>query len=272
MWNCIKASRTVDSGVALYAELLPDQLDALWARNAVAIVPWGALEWHGPHLPLGLDGLVAKYFSEQLAHEIESVLLPPIWLPITTLPHRHSQQIRTETFRMLLDDLFAGLYSSGARRIALITGHYAQAHMIEISEAALRAMEDHAGLLVFAASPLELLAQSELLDHAGHFETSQLMAIRPDLVQLDNLSSTDTESTAVLGEAPQLASAEEGVKLFSLAIETWKHWLATSSRGELIPHYRTVFDNYEPYVEAFYKGSWEDAIQAWWQTKTTANG
>ena len=254
----------------LYAELLPDQLDALWASRAVAVVPWGALEWHGPHLPLGLDGLVANYFSQQLAEQNEAVLLPPIWLPITTLPHRHSQQIRTETFRLLLDDLIGGLFSSGARRIAIVTGHYAQAHVIEISEAALRAMEDHPGLLVFAASPLELLAQSEMLDHAAHYETSQLMAIRPDLVQLRNLSSSDTANTAVLGESPQLGSAEEGFELFNQALVSWKLWLNTADRESLVNHYRTVFDSYESYVETYYKGSWEDAIQAWWQVKSAS--
>ncbi len=250
--------------VPSYAELKPEQLDALWAKNALAIVPWGALEWHGSHLPLGLDGLIAEWFAQKLADVTDSVLLPSVWLPMTTLPHRHSQQVQTATFRLILDDMLHGLYTSGARRICLITGHYAQGHLMEMSEAALRAMEDHTDLLVFAGSPLEPLAQPELLDHAGHFETSQLLAIRPDLVELDKSAKKGPQSKAILGEDPNLGTVEEGTALLKEGLRAWHKWIKSSDSDSLANHYRGVFDQHEAYVEAYYRGSWEDAILQWW--------
>jgi len=254
-----------------YAELRPEQLDELWAGGAAAIVPWGALEWHGPHLPLGLDGLIAEWFAQGLSTATNSVLLPAIWLPITTLPHIYSQQVRTETLRMILDDLFAGLFKAGARKVVVITGHYAQGHSIELSEAAMRAMDDHDGLLVFVGSPLELLAKPELLDHAAHNETSQLLAIRPDLVHLEDLPNEPTsQETAVLGENPRLGSVAEGEELLRLGLDSWIRWIDTAGFDELTTYYRQVFDRYESYVSTYYKGSWEDAIQDWWKDQGDA--
>jgi creatinine amidohydrolase len=69
-----------------YAELRPEELAAALAANPTFICPWGALEWHGAHLPLGLDGIVAEAFSERLATATGAILLPGTWLPMTAHP------------------------------------------------------------------------------------------------------------------------------------------------------------------------------------------
>src|SRR5437763_1208058 len=76
-----------------YAELRPEQLEAIMAVAPVAYVPWGALEWHGPHLPLGLDGFTAEGVAERDVQRTGGVLLPTTWWPITALPHRYSLSI-----------------------------------------------------------------------------------------------------------------------------------------------------------------------------------
>jgi creatinine amidohydrolase len=257
--------------VPYFSELLPDQLDALWSEDAPAVVAWGALEWHGAHLPLGLDGIVASWFAQRLVDRTNGVLLPGIWLPMTTLPHRHSLQIRTETFRMVLDELISGLYQSGARRVCLITGHYAQGHQVEMSEAALRAMDDHEGLQVFSGAPLELLADFDLLDHAAHFETSQLLAIRPDLVHLEHIEEgASSHESAVIGDRPSRGNALEGEALLEAGLNAWLAWIQDGSIERLEAHHKGVFDRYADYMDKYYQGSWEDAIQAWWAEKGDA--
>ncbi len=252
-----------------YSELLPDALERLWAENPLAIVPWGALEWHGAHLPLGLDGIVAERFCEMLAETTGGVLLPGVWLPITTLPHRTSLQVRTGTMRAVLDDLIASLYDAGARTICLVTGHYAQGHEIEFYEAALRSMEDFENLIVFAATPLEPLETEELMDHAGRYETSQLLAMRPELVRNDRLPGTvSTAKDAVLGEDPRQGSRQEGARLLQQGLEAWKSWIDQRDANALRNFYNRRFDVYQPYVDEFYKDSWEQAIESWWQTQT----
>ncbi|AIE84396.1 creatinine amidohydrolase [Fimbriimonas ginsengisoli Gsoil 348] len=246
----------------------PAQLEAAWEAGAAAIVPWGALEWHGDHLPLGLDGIVAESFAERLADQMEGVLLPGIWLPITTLPHPASLQIRTETFRAVLDDTLLGLAGAGVRSIAVVTGHYAQGHLIELYEAALRAMDDCPGLRVFAATPLQPLNDPSLLDHAARYETSQLLAIRPDLVHVEDLpDETEVRRDAVLGEHPRLGSAAEGHALLQKGLEAWATWIQTATRDSLEQFYKAEFDALQAYVDAYYTGSWDEALEAWWATK-----
>src|SRR3989337_1735559 len=109
-----------------YAELRPAQLSHRLELVPVAIVPWGALEWHGPHLPFGLDGLVAEAFCERLAEGTRAVLLPTPSLPITALPHQLSISIRADVVREAWLDLFRELGRAGFRLVCLVSGHYAQ--------------------------------------------------------------------------------------------------------------------------------------------------
>lgn len=241
-----------------YAELRPDDLTLRFRNGAPAVLPLGALEWHGPHLPLGLDLLVAEAFAERLALRLEGVLLPALVTPVTTLPHPLSLQVPTEAFRGVMDATLDGLVAAGAGTILVVSGHYAQGHEIEMYEAAMRGMEDHPSVRVFAAAPLEPIGDDALLDHAGRIEASLLLAVRPDLVRLDA-----ADGTGVLGEDPRGATAAEGEALFARGLDAWTSWIE-SDRATLGRWYGARFDAYQPYVDAYYQGSWEDAIQAWW--------
>ena len=255
-----------------YAELLPDELVRIWQRRPVAYCAWGALEWHGPHLPLGLDGLVAERFAERLADRAGGVLLPSVWLPITTLPHDLSVSIQTEVVAGVWRDMLNELYRAGARVVCLISGHYAQGHAIELYRAAMAAMRARADFYVLAAAPLELLGKPEYLDHAARWETAQLMAVRPDLVHLDKFPGMlGARQVAVLGDDPRLATPEDGEAITNEALSAWAQWIDRMLRDRdqrpLFDWYAQCMAAYQDYLNRFYSGSWEEAIQKWWATK-----
>lgn len=227
-----------------YAELFPTDLAPGW----LAICPWGALEWHGDHLPLGLDGIVAEGFSERLAERTGGVLLPTTWLPITTLPHRCSLTFSTNLVRQVLDELLEQLQAAGAGKVALVTGHYAQGHELEFYAAAARSP-----LPVYAATPLEPLEDEALLDHAGQHETAQLHLLRPDLIRLDQISPE-----VILGDPPQ--PPFEGEDLFARALDRWEAFLAEDPRM----FYNRRRAAYQPYVDRYLKSNWEQAAADWW--------
>lgn len=246
----------------------PGTLRRLLESGAAAVVPWGALEWHGDHLPLGLDGIVAEHFADELAERILGVSLPGIWLPITTLPHPSSLKVSTSTLRAVLDDTIGSLYEAGFRRVVLVTGHYAQGHLIEMYEAAMRAMEDYDRFLVFAGTPLQPLGNPHLLDHAARYEVSQLLAIRPDLVWTDDLPDrTAPREDGVLGEHPGKGNRLEGERLLMQGLDAWQRWIKAASRSDLDHYYRRAFDELQPYVDAYYTDSWDEALEKWWATK-----
>lgn len=255
-----------------YVELTPEDLRENWERRPLAILPFGALEWHGAHLPLGLDGLVAEWFCDQLEASTRGILLPPLYAPITTLPHWSSQRVQTQIASELWEEMVIGLYQAGARHLLLVTGHYAQGHMVELYRLAMRAMHKCEGYKVLAASPLELLGDPKMLDHAGEWEASQLMAIRPELVQLQRLPREVTPHQAgVLGESPLRAKRAKGHQALTKALDAWltaaDRMVQEADRTWIFEHCERGIAAQDDYTNQWHRDSWEQAIADWWQSK-----
>lgn len=255
-----------------YAELRPEQLQAIIAAAPIAYVPWGALEWHGPHLPLGLDGFTAEAVAERAVRRTGGAILPTTWWPITALPHRFSLSIQSDVIQALWDGIFAELARAGFRVVVLLSGHYAQGHELVLMDAAEHAISAH-GLLVLATPPLALVDE-EMLDHAAHWETAQLMALRPQLVALDALGAAplQPDESAVLGADPRRATATQGESALALATDR-----IVICVGALMTHagpdvlrelYARRRAGYQSFVERYFHGSWEDASQSWWEERT----
>jgi creatinine amidohydrolase len=255
-----------------YAELRPHQIDAIVAETPVAYLPWGALEWHGPHLPFGLDGFTAEAVAERVAQRTGGVLLPVTWWPITALPHRFSLSVASEVVQALWDGILAELARAGFRVAVVLSGHYAQGHELVLMDAAEHAMARH-GLLVLAVPPLALVDE-QMLDHAALWETALLLAIRPRLVDLAALDGAELRASdhAVLGDDPRGATPGQGESALALATERIALSVATLlEQGDpdvLRELYARRRAAYRGYVDRYFQGSWEEAIQSWWREKT----
>lgn len=203
-----------------YAELRPDQLSAIRSAQPMAYIPWGALDWHGPHLPLGADGLIAEAIAEQLVQRTGGVLFPTTWWPGTVVPHQETLAIRKNVLHDLLGDLFDRLAAAEWRIVVIVSGYYSREHELTLMKAAEQAIKQH-GLLVLALPPLALIDDS-LLDHAGLWETSMVLSLRPDLVDLYELGDDEAIAVpdAVRGRDPRgAASASLGDTVQHLAVE-----------------------------------------------------
>ncbi len=262
------------SNINRYAELHPSELAERIKAGAPAILPWGALEWHGPHLPLGLDGLVAEAFAERLAERTSGVLFPATWWAATTLPHALSLELPATLFEALVGAILGEVLKVGFQRVAIVSGHYAHPHELLLMDAAEAALSE-SGLLVLAAPPLALLGE-EYLDHAARWETSQLLALRPDLVRLewlDDVGVTDARQaparTAVLGEDPrETATPAQGEAILNEALEAWVQRLDDLSAAWLTEFYRRRRAAYNSWLERYFRGDWEAALETWWQELT----
>jgi creatinine amidohydrolase len=251
-----------------YAELQPALLSAIRSQTPVAYLPWGALQWHGAHLPFGVDGLVAEAIAERVARQVGGVLLPPTWWPMTPTPHADSLGIRPATLHALWDDLFGGLQQAGWRIAVVISGHYAPGHELALISAAERAMQQHQ-LLVLAV-PTMALVDEEMLDHAGLWETSLLMALRPDLVRLDALGhgQLNLPNAGIIGRDPRgTASASIGASAIALAVDRISVAVANlideGSSRPLAALYAERRDRYRVFIER-YADQPAAAAANWW--------
>lgn len=64
----------------LYEELFPDEFAERIKKMPVAFLPLGTLEWHGPHMPLGADGIQSKELFIELAGKMGGVVLPMLFV------------------------------------------------------------------------------------------------------------------------------------------------------------------------------------------------
>ena len=64
----------------LYEELLPEELVQRVQEMPVAYLPLGTLEWHGPHMPLGADGIQSKELFVRVAEKVGGVVLPMLFM------------------------------------------------------------------------------------------------------------------------------------------------------------------------------------------------
>jgi len=160
----------------------------------VAILPLGAVEAHGPHLPLVTDGLIAEAMAAEAARRLETRGLEPMVLP--TLDYSAAPfarqfagtiSVRPDTIAALIRDIGWSL-SSRAACFALANAHLDPAHLGSLHSAAEELTD--LGLLVafpdLTLKPWALRLTEEFKSgacHAGCYETSVVLASRPDLVR-----------------------------------------------------------------------------------------
>jgi creatinine amidohydrolase len=203
-----------------YTELRPNALAHIRARKPIIYMPWGALDWHGPHLPFGADGFVAEAMAEHVARRVGGVLLPTTWWPGSAPPHQGTLSVRSDILREVWSDLFDKLAEAGWRVVLLVNGYYTEDHELALMDAAEEAIRQH-GLLVLALPPLSLIDDS-LIDHGALWETSLLLSLCPSLVDLYALGDGELTPmhSAVRGRDPRgAASASLGDTVMHLTIE-----------------------------------------------------
>lgn len=253
-----------------YSELRPDDLQALRRTTSIAYVPWGSLEWHGPHLPLGVDGIIAQAMAERMAQQTGGVVLPVTWWPVTVLPHLDSLSVHHATVRALWDDIFAGLAHAGWQVIVVVSGQYAQGQELVLMNAADHAMHTF-GIPVLVVPPMSIIDET-MLDHAALWETSLMLLLRPELVDLDKLGEgpLTPASSGVIGQDPRgTATASMGKQAITMAVELVArsiHRLLEEGNTEAVKALNEERRlRLRSFVERYDEGSLEDANARWWE-------
>lgn len=225
--------------------------------NVVLLQPIGAIEQHGPHLPLIVDAAIATAVVGKALTALESAIpayaLPPLYYGKSN-EHWHfpgTITLSAQTLMSLLTDIGESVYRAGFRKLALVNAHGGQPQIMEIVARDLH--QRHADLMVF---PLfvwraphcagDLLSEREqaLGIHAGDAETSVMLSLLPDQVQMDKAVTEypqglpedtllsmegslpfawvtrDLTQSGVLGD-PTVATVEKGDRLLQSVVESW---------------------------------------------------
>jgi creatinine amidohydrolase len=174
--------------------------------GAIVILPTGATEQHGPHLPMGTDAMLATAIAEAVAARLDAIVAPVLSFGYKSQPKmgggNHfcgTTSLDADTLAHVLRDVIKELGRHGARRLVLINGHYENMMFtIEGVDLALRELR-YDGIADLELLRLEYwdftrpetLAQifpegfpGYALEHAAVMETSLMLHFHPDLVDL----------------------------------------------------------------------------------------
>lgn len=178
------------------------------------IVPLGATEQHGPHLPLGVDSMIAAALAVGVAERLGDAghvsVIAPV-LPFGDSSHHisfpGSTSLRHEVLAGVLHDLCDSFLQASFAWVALVTGHAGNcAAMREVAArhdpGSVISVDDwpsiRAAIHGVASTRLGLGADY-VGTHAGHFETSIMLHLRPELVQMDRAEAGAIGDPKVLG-------------------------------------------------------------------------
>lgn len=229
-------------------ELSWPEVGRILARDPRLVVPAGALDQHGPHLPLGANTLVATRVADEVARRVGILRAPTFSYGVTASggPYAGTAGLRRKTFHRALNELLGRWEDHGVREFLVVNAHRCELHL----EALLMALTDRATTTVFDLYQIDvcdLLEEDPWLAHAGELETSLLLHLAPDRVKLQDAADFVPEdhalrryirgrvptppsgSRGILGR-PSLASAEKGRAVFQRYVDTLVSVAAGSAR------------------------------------------
>lgn len=210
--------------------MFPYELEQKIAQASIAFVPLGTLEWHGWHLVLGNDAIKAHAICLQVAEKTGGVVLPPLYFGTDQVALLGSDcfigmdvfagkklpgscyYLTLDLFYMLIKQVSENLIRQGFKTIVFLTGHYPPQQRKIIQQVA-REMEFKQQVKILALAEFELVKDLGYSgDHAGEWETSILLALEPQMVNLNEITKHIPLGDHLLGVdgEPEKASAATG--------------------------------------------------------------
>ncbi len=167
-------------------------------RPCIAILPVGSTEAHGPHLPLATDSIISEGMAQRggevlCERGMHAVILPTIHYAVTEWARDFigSTSIGESTAQSLVLETTRAAKAMGFTRVAMVSAHLEPGHIAVLREVVRRYAQELGEPLVFAdktrrrnAAKLSEEFQSGSC-HAGQYETSLMLALRPELVRQD---------------------------------------------------------------------------------------
>lgn len=210
-------------------------------EKTIAILVFGACENHGDHMPFGSDFIFPTEIAKRLASKVNNVIVLPAIPYGVSLHHDQFQMtmsINPETLVGVISDLLSSLIQNKIRRVLIINGHDGNIGPIEVAARSIK--NKHPEMTIACLESWWILVgqlKKDLfevwsgLGHGGEAETSAILAVRPDLVNMvsapkevipklpENIrifwKFDELTSTGATG-APQKASIEKGNEILQM--------------------------------------------------------
>jgi creatinine amidohydrolase len=237
----------------IWSEYSHSSIQKAAEKTEVVVMVTGALEAHGTHLPLGTDSILPTYLAEKVAKETNALVLPTIpfgdsW-DFNKFPGTISidAQVLTQFYKSVM----TGVFKNRFRYLVVLNGHGGNIPALKIAAKAATEKGDSVVIIVNwwkdLAETARKIVEETPSGHAAEDETSEVMHVRPDLVDLskavshrvvtkfDIISGSYRDEllpSAMYGD-PRKATSEKGRLIMEQAEEELIALIKNLQRGKL---------------------------------------
>jgi creatinine amidohydrolase len=187
-------------GAIWWQDLSWPQVESILKERTTVLLPIGSTEQHGRHLPLGVDVYIPMGIATKVSAATGLPILPPLWYAPCSWHQKFpgTVHIAPETLISLVTDICCSLGHYGVKHVIGINGHtggcdstllVAADKVIERSGARFWI----ASVVDIASNEILNICDSPVLGHADEVETAKMLAVRPDLVRLDNVTPSNNQ-------------------------------------------------------------------------------
>ena len=197
-----------------WSDLVTTDFASLDLGRAIAVLPLGATEQHGPHLPLSVDANLAHSMVQAATPHLPADL-PVLFLPVQRIGYspEHAAfagtiSLKADTVMRLWTDIAESVSASGVNKLVLFNTHGGNVGLMDVVG---RELRTRLGMLVYSVSwfnlPLhgpdgeDILARFSPEErrfgvHAGQMETAMMLALKPRLVRQSKMQAFESSSHA----------------------------------------------------------------------------
>jgi len=225
---------------------LVEEMNAIEVRKTInektiAILVFGACENHGDHMPFGSDFIFPTEVARRVSTKASNVIVLPAIPYGVSLHHDKFQMtmsINAETLVSIISDLLTSLIQNKIRRVLIINGHDGNIAPIEIAARSIKNKHPEVTIacleswwILVGQLKKDLFEVWSGLGHGGEAETSAVLAVRPDLVNIESAPNEvipklpenirifwkfdELTSTGVTG-SPQKANIRKGYEILQM--------------------------------------------------------
>jgi creatinine amidohydrolase len=209
------------------------------AHDPRLIIPVGALDQHGAHLPLGTNILIARQITLDLSREFRLLRAPTFSYGViveSKEDYAGTTSLRKKSLHRAMNELLAAWEDGGVMEFIIITAHRYEPHIEAITT--LYPRKARVRVVQIWDTPIaDLLEEQDRPLHAGEAETSVMLFLYPELVRMDRAHDFDLDpetfrryldgranpsllaSAGTIGR-PSAASTEKGERIYTRILDT----------------------------------------------------
>jgi len=173
-----------------FYHLTSPEVAAAFERSPIAVLPFGSVEQHGPHLPTGTDTIAARLLAQEVAEGLDGLFVAfgPYGITPIHAGHPGTISLRRSTFEALVTDVCEELVTMGADRIVFVNWHEGNIAALDAAGTDLQTRHDHVMVVsaqaCYVAERLYADRGGELT-HGGGLEALAVLAQDPALLRIE---------------------------------------------------------------------------------------